>query len=119
MQQCCYFASPHCEQTDGKQQSIECVINYRSALVKALMHFKPRSAYGAFYSVCAFIYLCVIHRYLNLDLHAAVRELLNHTLNPYERLHLSEIQRSARDSESGHKVRNAPSAQSSASLHTS
>lgn len=33
------------------------------------------------------------HPYLHLDLHAAVRELLNHALDPYERLHLSERER--------------------------
>lgn len=34
--------------------------------------------------------LCVAHHYLHLDLHTAVRKLLNHALDPYERLHLSD-----------------------------
>lgn len=37
-----------------------------------------------------YVCLCVTYHYLHLDLHAAVRELLNHTLDPYERLHLSD-----------------------------
>ncbi len=35
--------------------------------------------------------LCVcVQLYLNLDLYSTVRELLYYTLNPYQRLHLSE-----------------------------
>lgn len=41
--------------------------------------------------MCVCFRLCV--PYLHLDLHTAVRELLNHALNPYERLHLSDRER--------------------------
>lgn len=33
--------------------------------------------------------VCDCESYLHLDLHTTVRELLNHTFNPDERLHLS------------------------------
>lgn len=45
--------------------------------------------------MCVRVCLClrVTRHYLHLDLHTAVRELLDHALNPYERLHLSESER--------------------------
>lgn len=45
--------------------------------------------------------LCLRLTYLHLDLHAAVRELLNHAVNPYERLHLSDGERQWTRSEGG------------------
>lgn len=40
--------------------------------------------------MCVCVCVCLDHHYLHLDLHTAVGELLNHALDPYERLYLSE-----------------------------
>lgn len=53
-----------------------------------------------------YLSLRVTRHYLHLDLHAAVRELLNHALDPYERLHLSGGERE-RERESVSKVKTA------------
>lgn len=47
--------------------------------------------------MCACLCLCVT--YLHLDLHTAVREPLDHAVNPYERLHLSHRERERTSSE--------------------